>query len=382
MESVNDSCPDKAERIQMPETSLEALRHAVPGLKLGDDPGTLRTYGRDWTRMVEPDACAVAFPENIEQIRQIVCFANDRALALVPSGGRTGLSGGALAHQRQLVLSLEAMRRMIEFDPIDQTVTVEAGMTTQTLQEFASDKGLFFPVDFASKGSSQIGGNIATNAGGIKVLRYGLMRDWVAGLKVVTGNGEVLELNRGLVKNATGFDLRHLLIGSEGTLGVIVEATLRLATPPPPQQVMVLAVPAMEELIQVMTAMRARLSLSAFEFFSELALRKVLESGNLRRPFADKTPFYALVEYDCQDETDELAALAAFEHCAETGWVIDGVISQSESQAQGSVAFTRGHQRITGARYALQERHLGQALPGSAVLEATRGPRCPPLPGF
>jgi FAD/FMN-containing dehydrogenase len=222
---------------------------------------------------------------------------------------------------------------VIEFDPIDQTVTVEAGMVTQALQEYALENGLFFPVDFASRGSSQIGGNIATNAGGIKVLRYGLVRDWVLGLKVVTGNGEILELNQGLVKNASGFDLRHLFIGSEGTLGIIVEATLKLGMPPAPQQVMVLAVPAVEDLVQVMTAMRAHLTLSAFEFFSDKALEKALASGNLQRPFEHQTPFYALLEYDCRDEAGEAAALAAFEHCAEAAWVIDGVISQSESQA-------------------------------------------------
>ena len=334
MEFVNKSGPEKIEQSQMPETSLEALRHAVTGLKLCDDPDTLRSYGRDRTRISEPNACAIAFPENVEQVREIVRFAKNNALALVPSGGRTGLSGGALAHQRQLVVSLDAMRRMLEFDPIDQTVTVEAGMVTQTLQEFAQEKGFFFPLDFASSGSSQIGGNIATNAGGIKVLRYGLMRDWVAGLKVVTGNGELLELNQGLVKNATGFDLRHLFVGSEGTLGIIVEATLKLAARPAPQQVMLLAVPLVEDLIRIMTAMRSRLTLSAFEFFSELALGKVLESGNLRRPFDHEAPFYALVEYDCRDEADEAGALAAFEHCAEAGWVLDGIISQSDSQAR------------------------------------------------
>ena len=150
---------------------------------------------------------------------------------------------------------------------------------------------------------------------------------------MVTGYGEILELNHALVKNATGFDLRHLFIGSEGTLGIIVEATLKLGMPPPPQQVMVLAVPAVEDLVQVMTAMRAHLTLSAFEFFSDKALERVLASGNLQRPFEHQTPFYALLEYDCRDAAGEAAALAAFEHCAQAAWVIDGVISQSESQA-------------------------------------------------
>jgi FAD/FMN-containing dehydrogenase len=318
----------------MPESALEALRHAIPELKLADDPSTVSSYARDWTRLHQPRALAVAFPGDVDQVQAIVRFANDNALALVPSGGRTGLSGGAIACQGELVVSLELMSGIIEFDPIDQSVTVEAGLITQNLQEFAAEKGLFFPIDFASRGSSQIGGNLATNAGGIKVLRYGLMRDWVTGLKVVTASGELLELNQGLVKNATGYDLRHLFVGSEGTLGIIVEATLRLTRPPVAQQVMVLAVEAAENLMDVMAVMRSRLGLSAFEFFSELALQKVLAGGHLRRPFETEAPYYALLEYDCRDEADEALALAAFEHCAEAGWAVDGVISQSESQAR------------------------------------------------
>src|SRR5690606_24682768 len=113
-------------------------------------------------------------------------------------------------------VSFDRMNRVLDFDPADRLVRCQAGLVTEGLQNFAADQGLFYPVDFASAGSSQIGGNIATNAGGIKVIRYGLTRNWIAGLKVVTGGGQVLELNRGLVKNATGYDLRHLFIGSEG----------------------------------------------------------------------------------------------------------------------------------------------------------------------
>ena len=119
-------------------------------------------------------------------------------------------------------MSFDKMNRILDFNEVDRSVLVEAGVVTQALQEYARDKGLFYPVDFASAGSSQIGGNIATNAGGIKVLRYGLTRDWISGLKVVTGAGKILELNRGLIKNATGYDLRHLFIGSEGTLGCLL----------------------------------------------------------------------------------------------------------------------------------------------------------------
>ena len=154
------------------------------------------------------------FPTNIDEVVALVKFANLHKLALVPSGGRTGLSCGAVAHQGELVVSFEKMNQIIDFDSTDHYVVVQPGVITQNLQAFAAERNCLYPVYFASAGSSQIGGNIATNAGGIKVLRYGLTRDWIVGLKVVTGTGELLDLNKGLIKNATGYDFRHLFIGS------------------------------------------------------------------------------------------------------------------------------------------------------------------------
>lgn len=307
---------------------IETLRAFLSDRQLTTLPSDLEHYGQDWTRQNAPAPRAIAFPESIEQVQTIVRWANAHRVALVPSGGRTGLSGGAVAANGEVVVSLERMRQVLSFDPADRTLTVQAGMTTQQVQEAAHEHGLLYPVDFASRGSSQIGGNIATNAGGIKVLRYGMTRDWVAGLKVVTGTGEVLDLNRGLVKNATGYDLRHLFIGSEGTLGIVVEATLRLTDPPASQQVMVLAVPHLDALMPVFAHLRTQVTLSAFECFSDVALRHVLASGG-KRPFAGEAPFYLLAEFDA----DEAAALAAFETLAAQDLVVDGVLSQSLQQA-------------------------------------------------
>jgi len=167
------------------------------------------------------------------------------------------------------VVAMERMNRILAFDRVDRTLTVQAGVVTEAVQAAARSHSLFYPVDFASRGSSQIGGNVATNAGGIKVLRYGMTRDWVTGLKVVAGTGDLLDLNRGLVKNATGYDLRHLFIGSEGTLGFVVEATLELTAPPSEQQVMVLALADMSALMSVFASLREHMTLSAFEFFDD-----------------------------------------------------------------------------------------------------------------
>ncbi|MCZ6889968.1 MAG: FAD-binding oxidoreductase [Gammaproteobacteria bacterium] len=296
-------------------------------------------WGTDWTRGYRVAPSAVVFPETVAEVAALTRLANEQGLQLVPSGGRTGLSGGAVAGNGEIVVSFDRMNRILHFDPADRLVRCQAGVVTHALQAFARDKGLFYPVDFASAGSSQIGGNIATNAGGIKVIRYGMTRDWVAGLKVVTGAGKVLEFNNGLVKNATGYDLRHLFIGSEGTLGFVVEAEIRLTHAPLPQRVMVLAVDQFKDILKVLLTFQAELTLSAFEFFSELALGKVLAHRALKRPFATPSPFYALLEFDAAVEE---AALQAFEHTLDEGWVTTGVASQSDAQARSLWALREG----------------------------------------
>lgn len=289
-------------------------------------------YGRDWTRWWTPAPLAVALPETVAEVQALVRWAAERRIAIVPSGGRTGLSGGAVAAHGELVVSFERMHRIGGFDALDRTLTVEAGAITENVQQAARGHGLYYPVDFGSRGSSTIGGNIATNAGGIKVIRYGMTREWVAGLKVVDGRGELLDLNRGLMKNATGYDLRHLMIGSEGTLGLVVEATLRLTDPPRDPQVMLLAVPAFAPVMHLLELMRARLHLTAFEFFSDKALRHVLAAG-ARPPFENGgAPCHVLLEYE--PEGDDTAAMEAFETAVKEGWVDDGVMAQSEAQAR------------------------------------------------
>lgn len=316
------------------QDQLGRLATLIGDDNLSTDPQLLLSHGLDWTRFYEPNPCAVVFPRTREMVQTIVRFANEEQLALVPSGGRTGLSGGAVARQGELVVSFDKMNKILSFNQSEQTVEVEAGAVTQAIQAFAIEHDLFYPVDFASSGSSQIGGNIATNAGGIKVIRYGLTRDWILGLTVVTGSGELLELNKGLVKNATGYDLRHLFIGSEGTLGFIVGATVRLTKPQNQPSVMLLAVPNMRDVIAVLNAFRNEVNLSAFEFLSENGLQKVLSEQGGEHPFSQATNYYALLEFDAPTESDLEAAMAAFESSLESGLIVDGVLSQNEQQRQ------------------------------------------------
>jgi len=162
------------------------------------------------------------------------------------------------------------------------------------------------------------------------VIRHGLTRDWVTGLQVVTGTGDLLKCNQGLTKNATGYDLRHLFIGSEGTLGLIVEAEIRLARAAEPHRVMVLGVPKFADLLKVLARFQEHITLSAFEFFSQLALDKVRAHRELAEPLSEPSDFYALLEFD---QSAEEAAMAAFTGAVEEGWVVDGVLSQSDAQA-------------------------------------------------
>ncbi|MEM8660835.1 MAG: FAD-binding oxidoreductase [Pseudomonadota bacterium] len=313
---------------------LEKLRDIVGEDRLLTDTSSLAQYGRDWTTAFTPDAGAAALPANIKEVQAIVKLAAEENIAIVPSGGRTGLSAGAVATRGELVLALDKLNSIEDFNPIDRTVRCGAGVVTEQLQQFAEEQGLFYPVDFASSGSSQIGGNISTNAGGIKVIRHGMTRDWVAGLKIVTGTGDILDLNRGLIKNNAGYDLRQLVIGAEGTLGVVVEATMTLSRPPHNLAVMVLGVPDMPSVMSVLSAFRNEIELSAFEFFSELAVSKVVEHQNLQRPFATPAPFYALLEFEQPDDHTMEQAMTVFEQCMTEGWAVDGVVSQSMTQAK------------------------------------------------
>jgi len=311
----------------------ELMTLVEPG-KVLTDAASLEAYGKDWTKHFAPAPSAIVFPKSIEQVQAIVRWANQHKVALVPSGGRTGLSAAAVAANGEVVVAFDYMNQILDFNEFDRSVVCQPGVVTQQLQDFAEDKGLYYPVDFASAGSSQIGGNIGTNAGGIKVIRYGMTRNWVAGLKVVTGKGDLLELNKDLIKNATGYDLRQLFIGAEGTLGFVVEATMRLDRAPNNLTAMVLGTPDFDSIMPVLHAFRARLDLTAFEFFSDKALAKIMGRGDVPAPFATDCPFYVLLEFEASNEEVANDPLATFEHCVEQGWVLDGVMSQSEQQLQ------------------------------------------------
>lgn len=317
----------------MADSIVSQLQQILGAANVAEDPQAKSIYGRDWTKFFNVDPRAIVFPTSTEQVQQVVQWARKSRIALVPSGGRTGLSGGAVASRQEVVVSLERMDQILKFSPTDGTVQCEAGVVTEALQNYVRKQGYFFPVDFAAKGSSQIGGNIATNAGGVKVVRYGSTREWVAGLKVVTGSGEILDCNHALVKNATGYDFRHLFVGSEGTLGIVTEAVLKVTRPPGELVVMLLAVRHLEHVMDIFREFR-RLDLTAFELFSDLALKHVREHAQLAEPIANSAQFYILIEFEISSAHTLERALENFENGVSQGWIIDGVVSQNENQAK------------------------------------------------
>jgi FAD/FMN-containing dehydrogenase len=316
----------------LPSDFLSAIARDFPADFATDDPAQRATYGVDWTRVYEPAPSLVVLPRTTDEVSRFLALCHRMRVPVVPSGGRTGLAGGAVARDGEVVLSLERMRRM---DPVDEngmTVRVQAGAVTEAVHQHCAAHGMTWPVDFASKGSSQIGGNIATNAGGVKVIRYGLTRQWVLGLQVVTATGEVLEMGGALEKNNTGIDLRQLFIGSEGILGVITEATLKLARLPGAQDVFLFALDDLPAVLALFrAARRGPFTVSAYEFFTDRCLARVRRHRKIDAPFAEVSPCYVVLEVEAHDRDVLEAWLAGL---FEKELVRDGVLAQTTAQAR------------------------------------------------
>ncbi|MCR9163819.1 MAG: FAD-binding oxidoreductase [Nannocystaceae bacterium] len=324
------------------ETLISALVDAVGADHVKQDADELGYYGSDRCRGTwSVDPRVIVLPKTVEQVQAVVRAAASASAKIVPSGGRTGLTGAATATGGEVVLSLERMNRILSVDVPGQTLRCEAGATVEAVQIAAAAEDLLYPVDFAAKGSAQIGGSIATNAGGVKVLRYGSTRSWVSGLDVVTASGELLHLGGSLVKDNTGYDLRQLFIGAEGTLGIIVGATMRLCTPPKGLLVALCSVPSDAHVLSLFTRARRELPLQAFECFDQGCLKHVLEHRGItgRGPFAEPSPQHVLIEIeidghgdDAQERAHDLLTLCLAD-AQDAGEIEDAVVAATAAQA-------------------------------------------------
>jgi FAD/FMN-containing dehydrogenase len=290
-------------------------------------------FASDWTRLPASPG-PVVLPRTTAEVAQVLKLCQELRYPVVPSGGRTGLAGGAVAAHGEVVLNLSKMQRLDAVDTRARTVRVQAGATTQSVHEHCAKHGLLWPIDLASKGSSQIGGNLSTNAGGVRVIRYGMTRRWVTSLQAVTVSGEILELSTGLEKNNTGYDLIQLLIGSEGTLAVITEATLKLVRLPESISVFLFGMRGVKEALRLYeAARRGPFEILAFEFFSRRCQQAVSEKLGRWPRFDAEHPFYCLLEIE--SENGEVARTRTEEWLAEImekALVDDGMIARSSEE--------------------------------------------------
>jgi FAD/FMN-containing dehydrogenase len=323
----------------IPDALLARLREALGPAGVLTEPDDLASYVEDWTGTHRGSTDAVLRPATTAEVAAAVRLCREAGVALVPQGGNTGLAGGSVPDSSgdQVVLSLSRMRSVRDVDPVADTMTVEAGVVLADAQRVAADAGRLFPLSLGSEGSCTVGGNVATNAGGTAVLRYGMMRDLVLGLEVVLPDGRVWNGLRGVRKDNTGYDLKQLFVGSEGTLGIVTAAVLRLFPATPRRATAWVALPSVDAAVSVLGVLRERAGahLSTWELVSRQALDLVLEHlPGTRDPFADPHPWYGLVELGAAevehrlDEVLEAALGAAVEH----GLVADAVVAGSPAQ--------------------------------------------------
>ncbi len=307
-----------------------------------DDPGAdLSAWEQDWRKRSRGRALAVVRPASSAEVAAVVKACAASGTSIVPQGGNTGLVVGSVPDDSgtQVVLSLTRMNAVRALDPDNLTMTVEAGCILQNLQDVAEKAGFLFPLSLAAEGSCTIGGNLGTNAGGTQVVRFGNARDLCLGLEVVTAQGEVWNGLTGLRKDNTGYDLRHLMIGSEGTLGIITAATMKLYPLPAAQLTAWAAVPSMEAAVQLLGLAHACLGpgLTGFEVMGQFALSLVDKHYPQQRvPLFQETPWCVLLENS--DSENEQHARTQFEALLEAaidvGCVTDAVVAENIAQAR------------------------------------------------
>lgn len=281
-----------------------------------------------------PASPAILRPRTTGEVSSILKRCHAAGQSVVLHGGLTGVAGGAIAGADELVLSLERMNRIIEIDPVGCTMTVEAGVAIEAVQNAAAEHGLFYPIDLGSKGSATVGGTIATNAGGNRVLRWGMTRQNVLGLEVVLADGTVLSLLNRFLKNNTGYDLKQLFIGSEGTMGVVCAAVLRLVPSPTTQQAALVSLGSYEDVLALLGRARAMQQLSAFEVMWQ-DYYAIVSADPARRLVAPDAPFYVLLEaMGCDEAGDAAAFTALLESAFEAGLIVDAVIASSGKQVE------------------------------------------------
>lgn len=319
------------------------------------DPPDLLAHEADWRGRYRGRAGAVLRPASTQEVATAVRLCHRAGVVIVPQGGNTGLCGGAVpdASGDQVVLHLGRMRHVRAVDPVEDTITVEAGTTLHVVQQAAARAGRLFPMTLGSQGSCTIGGNLATNAGGSAVLRYGMMRDLTLGLEVVLPDGRVWDGLRPLRKDNTGYDLKQLFIGAEGTLGVITAAVLRLFPATPSRATAWVAMPDVGAAVDVLGILRERAGelLTTWEVMSREALEVVLANiPDARDPFTDAMPWNGLIELSGSASTVDIDERleGVLGECVERGLLTDAVVAGSPAQRESLWSLREGISEAQG----------------------------------
>lgn len=321
----------------MSDALIAALQSILDPSGLITSPEDCAPYELDWRRLFPGKALAVARPTQTQQVAEIVTLCHAHQIALVPQSGNTGMAGGAVPDQsgRELVLSLARMNKIRSIDPIGMTMEVEAGVILKTAQDTALAQNRLLPISLAAEGSAMIGGLISTNAGGLNVLRYGMTRALVLGLEVVLPDGTIVKGLRHLRKDNAGYDWKQLFIGSEGTLGIVTAAVLRLLPQPKESVTALLSVPHPQAALDLLACVQDALgdSITACELMAGFSLRLVEKHFGLKRPIADGE-WFVLIEAQSTLSGLRDAAEAALGQALEQGFALDGIIAESGRQAQ------------------------------------------------
>ncbi|MFQ5984230.1 MAG: FAD-binding oxidoreductase [Alphaproteobacteria bacterium] len=331
---------NEPEAASVPGPVLERIKAAVGEKGWTRDPEILAPYLLDQRGLYEGLTPLLVRPARTAEVAEVVRICAQAGVAIVPQGGNTGLVGGAVPHERggEILLNLSRMNAVREVDPANDTITVDAGCVLADVRAAAAEVDRLFPLSLGAEGSCQIGGNLSTNAGGVAVLRYGTARDLVLGLEVVLADGSVWDGLRGLRKDNTGYDLKHLFLGAEGTLGVITAAVLKLFPRPRTVETAFVAVTDARAAVELLSRARTASgdAVTAFEYVErpalELALRHV---PDCRDPLADSHPAYVLIEVSSSRETAGLKETleAALAQAIDDGLVRDAVVAASAAQA-------------------------------------------------
>ena len=294
-------------------------------------------YHTDWSGTPPQRPLALVRPRSTQEVSAVLRLCTAHKVAVVPQGGLTGLAGAAVPGENAIALSLERMNAIEQVDIRTGLMQVQAGVTLQAVQEAAVAAGMVFGVDLGARGSCQIGGNVATNAGGNGVLQHGMMREQVLGLEVVLADGSVLPMLRPMIKNNTGYDLKQFFIGAEGTLGIITRVLLRLRPAPQATATTLVAMPDFDSALAVLKRMQSRFgnSVAAYELMWDSFVQASLAWLKLSAPFEQRYPLLALINVDGKQESllqEDIQQV--LEQAMEAGEVLDAIVAQSVAQAQ------------------------------------------------